>query len=135
MKLQEMKEMSAYMLADEEFGYCGTPDSSSSPGASLLIFVRDELVDYIEKNPTVAADELRDMQFELTDGAIDIATHSKWLQFVDLAAYQESPEMSETWGEFNTLDKLADQALGQIVDRLFMALVQAWENNTDDEAQ
>lgn len=103
---------------------CGRPDSSSSPGAEFLHYVRDEVVRVWQR---------LDDPVELDES--DEAPVIKWQEFVDLAAYNESPEMSEHWP--SDLDEAATLALYQIADRLacylFQELKEWHEEQGDDE--
>lgn len=126
-KLKELREMSAYWLADSDLADCMSPDSKESPGALLLASVRDSVCDLIEDNFTEHAtiedfDRFEDEVFEIADQAPSIYTHQKWQEFVDLGAHQEDVE--ELGGGEGDMDKLGSIALFIIAERLTRNLVE-----------
>lgn len=112
MNLDDMRKLSAYELAG--MAECGNPDSTESAGAALLASVRDDVAEAIENRRT-----LDDAAHEIADKAPDVYTAKRWAEFVDLAAYQEDPELGE-WPE--NLTDAAGIALYQIAERLVSAL-------------
>lgn len=123
MTLDDMKDASAYILAD--MAQCETPDAHGSPGAKFLISVRDEVVRAIEDR-RITLDDFDDhgQSHSIADDAPSIYTHERWRQFVDLGAYQEEPEFDDAWPK--DLNQAAAVALYQIADRLTRELCQAW---------
>jgi hypothetical protein len=87
--VRELAALNAYQLAN--MADCGTPDTLESPGARMLMNVRDAVVEAL-KDETV--DDIRegDIAHELADRAPNIYTYQRWQEFVDLAAWQEDPE-------------------------------------------
>lgn len=121
--LDEIKGRNAYHLAGD--ADCATPDSLTSAGAVFLNYVRDrvvELFEAIDEWESFAADETSidddDSVRKIADNAPDIYTHTKWQEFVDLAAWQEELET-----ETSDMNSGASIALYQIADRLAWALV------------
>lgn len=145
--LTEIRERSAYWLSCSDQADCGSPDSKESPGAELLIEVRDVTCDLIEE----VADDFDDVDefdniddngalHEIADGAPSVYTGRMWDQFADLNANQEDPsELCDPDGM--DMDKLAGICLYMIADRLARAIVQevrdAIENAEapDDDAE
>lgn len=115
--------MSAYELA--RLAECGTPDSKVSPGAEMLMYVRDAIVEAWEK------DELDERFINETVGdAPDTMTHLMWLQFVDLLAYQEEDVAPSVQ---LSMDDAARRALTQIADRLANRLRDELARLAEDE--
>lgn len=104
---------SAYQLAT--LADCGTPDSPESPGALMLVGIADEVYDNI--------DDLRDEPHpedrlnEIVDGWPSVYTYQMWEQFVDLCAWQESPNNTD-----EDMEHMAADCLYQIGERLARAL-------------
>lgn len=124
MDIEEMKGLSAYELSS--FADCGSPDSLESAGAKMLVSVRNSVVEAIVGGG-VRLDDLNNwgQLSEIADNAPDTYTHQRWLQFVDLCAYNEEPECDEWTGD---LTQIAGQALYQIADRLAHALAEDWRD-------
>lgn len=133
--LDDIRAMSANELA--HLAECGSPDSPTSPGAAFLASVRDSLVENIEKG-YLDPDDPSDLVHEIADDAPDVYTHTRWLEFVDLAAYQEYPTEFEPGGpDLKDPDYLFDlpgRCLYVIADRLCHALLDglASEGSDDD---
>lgn len=123
MTVEEMRNASAYMLAD--MAGCGTPEGHGSPGAKFLDSVRDEVARAIEDGRITLDDFDDDGQLHsIADDAPSIWTHERWRQFADLAAYFEEPEFDDAWPR--DLNEAAAVALYQIAGRLTYALCEAW---------
>lgn len=106
---------------------CADPDTSVSPGAKMLMGVRDSVLEAIDYGSITLEDFDDNGQIhEIADGAPSDYTHARWAQFVDLAAWMEEPEMGE-WPE--NLDQVAGIALYQIADRLAHRLCELWRDN------
>lgn len=113
---------------------CGQPSEGRtrrrrkwSPGAVMLASVRDSVVEAIrggQITPENYGSYGMDVMAEIADGAPDVYTHGRWLEFVDLAAYQEEPDAVGEWPD--SLTDAAGIALYQIAERLCVALVDAW---------
>lgn len=137
--LAEVKEWNAYHLADSDRADCMSPDRSDSPGAAMLLRVRDDVVELVESwradNPDAPwadlDDALADDLAQVADDAPSIYTHDRWAQFVDLGAYQEEPDITGEWSK--DLTESAGWALYQIADRLARVLVRELSEQDDDE--
>ncbi|MGH7612223.1 MAG: hypothetical protein ACREN4_09415 [Candidatus Dormibacteria bacterium] len=99
---------------------CHSPDNRESAGTVFLRHVAEAVAEQIDDGQDLAADDLSDTISEIADGAPDVYTHQRWLEFVDLCAYEE--DISELAGAEADLTKLAGYALYQIADRLARAL-------------
>lgn len=125
--LDEIKEWT-YALSGKDLADCGDPDSLESAGMAFLTSVRDAVVEGIEDGTfDPDSDERDDYSGEIhtiADNAPDIYTHRRWQEFVDLAAYQEEPEIDGTWPE--DLTQAAGVALFQIAERLAYAILREW---------
>lgn len=82
---QDMSKRTAWSLA--RTAGCGDPDSLDSEGALFLTGIRDAVVDEFTDDGIYREDVIH----EVADGAISVYTHRRWLQFVDLQAYNEDP--------------------------------------------
>lgn len=125
--LAALAELNAYHLAD--MAGCACPDSHESAGAKMLHHVRDGMIEALDYG---TPDEIRDGSalHEIADGAPDVYTHTRWAEFVDLAAHQEEPELG-AWPE--DLTDAAGIALYQIADRLAGALLDLYEETSSDD--
>lgn len=125
MSLEEIKVLSAYSLAG--MADCQCPDDRESPGAKMLVRVRDNVVEGIE-NESITLDDFDDsgQLHEIADGAPSVYTHELWSQFVDLGAYFEDPDIEGEWP--NDLNRAASIALYQIADRLAHAICERWRD-------
>jgi hypothetical protein len=120
-KLADIRDRNPYQLAGD--ADCSSPDSWESPGAVLLLQVAREVCD--EVDAWVAdgedLDELSgrgvasDRWSEIADGAPDVYTHARWLEFVDLGAWAE--DLSEQ-GHMDDVTEGAAVALSLIAARL-----------------
>lgn len=124
--LADIKGYSAYMLASDYAG-CASPDSFESPGAVMLTELRDEIVAAWEAGHTFDLDSDRDdidHAMALADRTLSVYSHPIMQQFVDVCAYRETSPFSVdgTWGP-GTFEDMARQALGEVLDRMAMALV------------
>jgi hypothetical protein len=101
---------------------CGDPDTQDSPGARLLDHVRDAVSEHIEwvDEPVTDPFDYGDAINEIADGAPDVYTHARWLEFVDLCAYEEDP--SELGADCSDMTVAAGVALYMIAERLATAL-------------
>ena len=120
--MDESREESPYWLAKR--ADCLSPDSEDSPGALMLLSVRDHVVADWEAG---AIDD--DTVSMIADDAPDVYTHQKWLEFVDLGAYREEPEDGE-W-HASDLDSIASMALYQIAYRLAADLLRELREDRD----
>jgi hypothetical protein len=132
--LEEIKEWT-YMLSTKDMADCGDPDSHESAGMGFLTSVRDAVVEGIEDGTFVPDGEGRDDDngavHVIADNAPDVSTHTRWREFVDLAAYFEEPEISDAWPE--DLTEAAGVALFQIAERLVYAILREWREGLADE--
>jgi hypothetical protein len=129
-----IKTDTAYALAD--VADCVAPDTLESAGAEFLVSVRDAAVEAWERVREAGGTEHRgDVLHEIADAAPDTYTRQRWLEFVDLGAYIEEPELGE-WPK--DLTDAAGVALYQIAYRLadavFTELEQESDADSDDEA-
>lgn len=113
----EIEALTTFRLAYEID--CTSPDSPTSPGASMLDSVRTstlEAIDYLDTDDLFnLPDSLDDEMNEIADGAVSIYTAEKWSQFTDLAAWTED---IDGYGEIKDMDQGATLALYSIADRL-----------------
>lgn len=114
--------LNAFQLAN--MADCCSPDSHTSPGAELLLYVQRATADHLAEGGD--PEELH----EIADGAPNVYTYQRWLQFTDLAAWQEEPE--ELGGTGEDMTTQAGICLYLIADRLAHALVNAWKDDADD---
>jgi hypothetical protein len=120
--IEEAREWSPFTLAT--MADCLSPDAIDSPGAALLVSVRDDAVTAWEDGH-----ERDRARHEIADNAPDVYTHQKWREFVDLGAYYEEPEH----GEWSTdLDNAGSVALYQIAERLVMAVWAELDEGKED---
>ena len=138
--LDQIKDWT-YALSGKGLADCGSPDSLDSAGMAFLTSVRDAVVEAIENGAFDPTDDSRDNDngevHEIADAAPDVYTHTRWKEFVDLAAYLEEPEMGE-WPD--DLTDMAGVALYQIAERLVYGLLSEWREGlaatiegTDDD--
>jgi hypothetical protein len=100
---------------------CFDPDADDSPGAEMLARVRTDVIERIEHNPGVTeAEWFADDTHEIADGAPDVYTASRWDQFTDLGAWQESPY--DLGADGSDMTGAAGVALYMIAERLAVAL-------------
>lgn len=114
---------------------CGTPDGQSSAGAVFLDSTRDatvEAIGYASEDGVFNRDTFEDNGgvHELADGAPDIYTHTRWAEFVDLAAWQED---TSDYGPSEDLTQAAGVALYVIADRLVRALLDEYQKMVDSD--
>jgi hypothetical protein len=126
--LTEIKEWT-YVLSSKDMADCGDPDSRESAGMEFLTSVRDAVVEGIEDGTFVSdgdgsSDNDNGAVHQIADNAPDVYTHTRWKEFVDLAAYLEEPEISDAWPE--DLTEAAGVALYQIAERLVYAILREW---------
>lgn len=127
--LAEIRDYSAFALADSDLADCGSPDDRKSPGALLLTRTRGAFLEFIDGNPQATADDIREEVGTITADMVSVYTHEKWKQFIDLGAYLEESESGEWPSE---LDAHADIALYQILDRMIYAFAQMIEDAEED---
>jgi hypothetical protein len=120
-----LSDLNAFHLARS--ADCATPDALDSPGARLLLSVRDDVMaslDNIDADDwTRLADALAGRIHEIADAAPDAMTNLRWREFTDLAAYHE--DLTES-GEIDPADltaSVAGRALYQIAQRLADQLI------------
>lgn len=133
--LEQIKEWT-YALSGKGLADCGSPDSLDSAGMAFLTSVRDAVVEAIEAGTFDPDDDSRDNDngevHQIADNAPDVYTHARWKEFVDLAAYQEDPEMGE-WPD--DLTETAGVALYQIAERLVYGLLSEWREGLAEAAE
>ncbi len=107
-------------------------EGEASPGARLLISVRDDFVNSIEETLSDAdfgpdGDALTELEHfegdslhEIADGAPSVYTHERWQQFTDLGAWQQ--DISD-FGEITDLTNAAGIALYEIAKTLLYTLL------------
>ena len=122
-------ELNGFQLA--RLAECGEPTARESEGARMLGRVRDGVIELLEglevENLRLLVEDPDDIGwlendgavYEVADGAPDIYTHTRWLQFVDLAAWQEDTEELPA----GDLTEVAGIALVRISERLAWALL------------
>lgn len=127
--LDALREYSVNILA--QMAECAAPDTFESPGAELLSRVRDA---YIEQMESYSYNE-EDSPHQIADDAPSVYTHEKWLQFIDLAAYQE--DLTEFDVNLADLDNVGSVALyvicGRLVHRLHADYEERMEEEDDEE--
>lgn len=130
--MSKIQDLNAYFLSG--MADAAGPDSPESAGALFLIHVRDAVVEAVNAGRIGAdsAEDISDVAHEIADSAPDVYTHTRWQEFVDLAAHQEEPELGE-WPD--DLTDAAGVALYQIAYRLVVALVEELgdEESADEE--
>lgn len=107
-----IRDVGPYTLAD--LADCAGPDGETSPGAVLLLHVRDDTVEYYNQYPDATDGEWGDARFTIADQAPCVYTHNRWLEFIDLCAYNEDPTHLGGGGSDMTTD--AGPALHRAVD-------------------
>lgn len=122
-KTTEVQQMTVYALAcHAECGGISGPDTSESAGARFLTRVRDALLEALEHAEHCEDSGAHDdLVWEVSDSAVPIYTHERWLAFVDLAAYQE--DISDLCTDTSDLTTAAGVALYMIAERLCHALI------------
>lgn len=128
--IRTITSLNVYDLAS--LAECGAPDEgrsryrrSWSHGARFLDDVRDAVVSEIREGRITETGRDNGARIaEIADNAPDVYTHARWMEFVDLAAYQEEPDAIGEWPD--SLTDCAGIALYQIAERLCNALVDAW---------
>ena len=128
----EWRTTSAYALARE--ADCGSPDSDESAGARMLYSVRDAVLEACEYRNVATVREVEMLRedgtdHELADAGPDIYTHTRWAEFVDLAAYQEDVSEHDTR---DSLTELAGVALYMICERLVAVMLESLEAYLSD---
>lgn len=128
----KVRGLTVYSLAS--IAHCGSPDSSSSPGALFLYDVAEAVAESIEEGDW-GDDEPARIADEAAYSAEARGTHKKWRIFIDLAAYQEDP--SELGADASDMSKAADVCLYMIAERLAFALAERWadESGADEESE
>lgn len=142
-RVAECQAIRVWALSDQDMGYCGSPDSDTSAGAVFLDAVRSNVIErweshapecpYLVDDAACECSTIDDAVSEIADGAPDVYTATRWAEFVDLAAYSEEPEITDTWPE--SLTDAAGQALYQIAERLARALFQWLGDLTDYDCE
>jgi hypothetical protein len=117
--LEEIANMTVWEL--ESFAECGSPDTESSAGALFLLAVKAAFLESMKENDCVVEyDEIH----EIADGAPDIYTHRRWLEFVDLCAYEE--DIYDYVSDETSMTDRAGVALYLIARRLLEQLAEAY---------
>lgn len=122
------------LSADAE---CAAPDALDSAGAKFLESVFDgvrEALDYRLGDGQSVAEAIQDMEdsgatHEIADGAPCVYTHTRWMEFVDLCAYNE--DVTELGDDGSDLTRSAGVALYIIADRLVRALLDEAQKTAD----
>jgi hypothetical protein len=121
----QLSDLSAFHLARS--ADCAAPDTADSPGALLLVSVRDDVLTALDEidadDWSRLADALADRVHEIADAAPDVMIPTRWHEFADLAAYHE--DLTES-GEIDSADltaSVAGAALCQIARRLADQLI------------
>ena len=118
-----IKELNAFHLSS--MADCAKPDSLTSAGACFLLSVRSGIIELVEDLEELPDDvqELDDdgSVHQIADNAPDVLTYRRWMEFCDLAAWQEDPT------DFRLAGDMTEQAgvcLYVIADRLAWALLE-----------
>lgn len=127
MRFEDLKDLNAYQLAG--MAECQCPDSLESPGAALLLSVAAAVADRWQELADMGEDERRDVAAEIADQAPSIYTHRRWVEFVDVCAYQED---LEEFGPIEDMEKAAGLALYLICERLAVALLEGIDEDEDE---
>lgn len=114
-KIETVEGLTAYALAN--MADCGCPDDLDSAGAKMLISVRDSFVECMQEDRLS-----EEIVHEIADGAPDVYTHTRWREFVDLAAYEE--DIEDLSPDVSDLTACAGVALYTIAERLIHALAE-----------
>ena len=118
--IEEIREYNAFQLAAR---VGASPDSLESPGAQMLVSVRDavlERLEYIDADDWET--EMEEAGHEIADGAPSVYTFTTWQQFVDLGAWQA--DISELGSGEDDMTRLAMIALYEIARTLVYAIAQ-----------
>lgn len=127
----DVRELTAFALA--ELAACSAPDTLDSPGANLLLWVRDEVLRLWEAFDGAPSARIYDELALVASKAPDQRSPQRWTEFVDLAAYNEEPEYGY-WPD--DLTETAGTALEQVADRLAKRLythLSEWKNQQEKE--
>lgn len=131
--LEEITNYPVYVLAS--LAECETPDWDS-PGSRFLEWVRGEILERMKAAEFGALTRLAfedssiDWAFEIADQAPSDYTTERWLQFVDLGAYDE-PQPREGWPD--NLTDAAALALSIIARRLVDSLLRDIGDALDED--
>ncbi len=117
--LATIADLKAYELA--RMADCASPDSLESPGAKLLLSVRDSVAEYLRDNPEEDPEDALEAILSFGDEAPDVYTYQRWKEFVDLGAWTE--DIADLDPDPSDLTELAGLALQQIGRRLAEALL------------
>ena len=130
--LDDIEGMTEYDLARE--ASCGHPANPDSPGAALLTSVRDNIVAAVKNGDLdVRSERTWDRTIEETaDGAPSDYTYPRWLEFIDLEAWQEIPDDYDA--EPGDMTALAGIRLYMIAKRLCQALLESLAEDAEEEA-
>jgi hypothetical protein len=115
--LDNIRAYSPYTLA--KMAGCASPDGHESEGAEFLRAVRSDFVEAVEHG-RFDTEDVNDVASESAGSTPDPMARTRWLEYVDLAAYSEEEETGEGWP--SDPFAMAGVALYQIAYRLFMAL-------------
>ena len=111
------------LLAD-----CETPDSLTSAGAMFLLSIQTAA----ECHLTECGGPHDECVHEIADAAPDVCTHQRWLEFVDLQAYNEDP--SDLGADWADPTEAAGVCLYIIAERLATALFGDAAESDDEDA-
>ena len=127
---ESVRDLNAFSLAN--MANCAYPDDDESAGARFLVSVRDAITEAIESGTFGPFPAPRDATtvVEIADNAPDVYTYTRWQEFSDLQAWNETPELGE-WPD--DLTATAGVALYQIAERLCYALLQEWREALPDD--
>lgn len=98
-----------------------------SPGAQFLRSIEYAVDDYLDRR---YADQ-DDAAYEIADSCVPVYTHTLWMTFVDLAAYQEDP--TELGADAEDMTKAAGACLYMIGQRLASELIEAASPDEEDD--
>jgi hypothetical protein len=111
--LEYLATVSVFELS--KIGDCASPDSLTSPGAELLDNVRINLIDLLQHDAEAVVPVA-----EIADSSLSVYTHTIWLQFADLRAYDE--DISDYMALGSTMTQQAQFALAYLAERVIVEL-------------
>ena len=111
--LEYLATVSVFELS--RIGDCGSPDSLTSPGAELLDSIRVNLIDHLQHDAEAPVSV-----GEIADPCVSVYTHTIWLQFADLRAYDE--DISDYMALGSTMTQQAQFALAYLAERILIEL-------------
>lgn len=120
--LEFLARVSVFELS--RIGDCASPDSLTSPGAELLDNLRINLIDHLQHD----AEGIVPVA-EIADSSLSVYTHTIWLQFADLRAYDE--EISDYMALGSSMTQQAQFALAFLAERVILELCNLLELEVD----